>query len=273
MIPKKIHYCWFGGNPLSEMARNCIESWKTYCPDYEIIEWNEDNFDLNCNDYVKEAYEAKKWAFVTDYVRLYVLYNFGGIYMDTDAELIGCIDDFLSNNAFSGFENDSQIPTAIMGSEKGNEWIKTLLSDYDNRHFIKADGSYDLTTNVITITDTTKKNFSFICDGKLQVIDGKFTIYPKDYFCPKNWELNKIELTENTVCIHHFDASWYSENDKIELNEQKARADKRNELIDKYGIVKGNRRYIIWKNFRKLYFRIKKDGLKSSVHRWIAKRL
>lgn len=266
MIPKKIHYCWFGGNPLPEMAQKCIESWKKYCPDYEIVEWNEDNFDLNCNDYVKEAYEAKKWAFVTDYVRLYALYNFGGIYMDTDAELIGCIDNFLSNNAFSGFENDSQIPTAIMGSEKGNEWIETLLSYYDNRHFIKSDGSYDMTTNVVTITELTEKSFNFACNGKMQTIDGVFTIYPKDYFCPKSWETGyKINLTPNTVCVHHFNASWYDEAEKKKLEEFKLRMEKRQIFHEKYGEEKGEKKYRRWERLRRKYYYLRTHGLLHTI--------
>ena len=159
MIPKKIHYCWFGGNPLDELGQKCLASWKKYCPDYEIIEWNESNFDINSNSYVKEAYEAKKWAFVTDYVRLYALFNYGGVYMDTDAELIMGIDAFLNEPAFSGFESTQYILTAIMGAEKGSEWIGLLLRDYDGRHFKKDDGSYDLTTNVKVITELTVKKY------------------------------------------------------------------------------------------------------------------
>ena len=265
MIPKKIHYCWFGRGQLNELAIKCIESWKKFCPDYEIIEWNEDNFDISCNDYVKEAYEAKKWAFVTDYVRLYALYNFGGIYMDTDAELIGCIDNFLSNNAFSGFENDSQISTAIMGSEKGNEWIETLLSYYDNRHFIKSDGSYDMTTNVVTITELTEKSFNFACNGKMQTIDGVFTIYPKDYFCPKSFETGEIEITDNTVCIHHFNASWFTEKDKKNLEEFRSRERRRLRLHEQYGEEKGEKKYRRWEKVRRKYYYLRTYGLLHTI--------
>lgn len=272
MIPKKIHYCWFGGNPLSEMAQKCIESWKKYCPDYEIIEWSEDNFDISCNDYVKEAYEAKKWAFVTDYARLKIIYDNGGIYFDTDVEMVKPIDALLNDKAFFAMESAGIVATGLgFGAEKQSEIIKSLMDSYEDEHFILGENKYNLTTCPMRDSKIFK-NMGMKELDEIQHV-GEAVIYPKDYFCPKNWELNKIEITENTVCIHHFDASWYSENDKIELNEKRARADKRNKLIDKYGIVKGNRRYIIWKNFRKLYFRMKKDGLKSSVHRWIAKRL
>ena len=124
MIPKIIHYCWFGGKPLSPMARRCIDSWKKYCPDYQIKRWDETNFDLNSCTYIREAYEAKKWAFITDYVRLCVMYNYGGIYMDTDVEVLKNLDCFLSEKAFSGFESVDRIPTGIMASEKECPIIK-----------------------------------------------------------------------------------------------------------------------------------------------------
>ena len=137
MIPKKIHYIWVGGNPLTPLAEKCIESWKKYCPDYEIVRWDESNFDVNQNQYCKEAYENKKWAFVSDYIRLKVLYEEGGIYMDTDVEVVKPLDKFLSNPAFSGFENDTMIPTGIIASEKNNPWVDKLLKKYDDKHFIK----------------------------------------------------------------------------------------------------------------------------------------
>jgi len=157
MIPKKIHYCWFGKNPMPKLAQKCINSWNKYCSDYEIICWNEDNFDINSNEYVKEAYENKKFAFVTDYVRLYALYNYGGVYMDTDVEVLKSLDKFLENEAFSGFENTEYVPTGIMASTKGNNVIKDLLDYYKDRHFIKEDGSFDLKTNTETITSIMEK--------------------------------------------------------------------------------------------------------------------
>lgn len=153
MIPKKIHYCWFGRGQMPELAKKCIESWKKYLPDYEIKEWNEDNFDLNAYPYVREAYDNRKFAFVTDVVRLYALYTEGGIYMDTDVEVLKSLDGFLHHVAFSGFEDDHNIPSGIMASEKGGKWAKDNLDYYVGKHFIKEDGSLDLTTNVITITN------------------------------------------------------------------------------------------------------------------------
>lgn len=215
MIPKIIHYCWFGGQPKPEMALKCIESWKKYCPDYELFEWNESNFDLNYCDYVKEAFEAKKWAFITDVVRLYALYNCGGIYMDTDVEVIKPLDSLLKYEAVSGFESTNHIPTGLMASEKGQVMIKELLDEYDCLHFLKADGTCDLTTNVVRITNACNK-YGFTPNNSLQTLNG-FTFLPNDYLCPKDFDTKKIKITENTLCIHHFDGSWLSDEDKYRI--------------------------------------------------------
>lgn len=213
MIPKIIHYCWFGRNPLPPLAVKCIESWKKYCPDYEIKEWNEENFDLNSYPYVREAYDKRRFAFVTDVVRLYALYHEGGIYMDTDVEVLKPLDAFLSHHAFSGFEDEMHVPTGIMASEKGGKWAKDNLAYYNNRHFLKADGGVDLTTNVETITNYMlplglKQNNTF------QDFSGLITFYPKDYFCPKSYQDGQIYLTENTHTIHHFAGSWITKADR-----------------------------------------------------------
>lgn len=218
MILKKIHYCWFGGNPLPELAQKCIASWKKYCPDYEIIEWNESNFDVNCCDYVREAYEAKKWAFVSDVARLYALVHHGGIYMDTDVEVLRSLDDLLVYEAFSGFESKDRIPTGLMACREGQPLFVELLHDYDNAHFLKSDGSYDTTTNVTRITNICLK-YGLRLDNTLQTVNG-FTLFPYDYFCPKDVETKVLTITDNTYVIHHFDGSWLTEEDKYraELN-------------------------------------------------------
>lgn len=206
MIPKIIHYCWFGGKPLPELTVKCIESWKKFCPDYEIMRWDETNFDFASCDYAREAYGAKKWAFVSDYARLKVLVDYGGVYMDTDVEVIKPLDSFMNERAFSGFETDTDIPTGIMACEKGFAPFCEMLSEYDKRHFIRDDGSFDMMTNVIAITRYFKLR-GFIPNNTKQTIDG-FTLYPKDYFCPKNHATLKMEMTANTCAIHHFAASW-----------------------------------------------------------------
>lgn len=209
MIPKVIHYIWVGGAPLSPLAEKCIESWKKFCPDYEIIRWDETNFDINENKYCCEAYENKKWAFVSDYMRVKILYENGGIYMDTDVEVIAPLDEFLSDKAFSGFENDWSIPTGIMACEKNHPFFKMLTDSYSNRSFLNENGEIDVTTNVVAITEICKEN-GFVPNGqKQEILDVIY--YPKDYFCPKDLQTLKTVITPNTKTIHHFDGSWLPE--------------------------------------------------------------
>lgn len=210
MIPKIIHYCWFGRGQMPELALKCIKSWKKFCPDYEIKEWNEDNFNIKkAPAYVREAYKARKFAFVTDYVRLYAIYNEGGIYMDTDVEVIKPLERFLSHNAFSGFEDNNSVQTGIMAAEKGSTWAKDLLDYYhhDDRHFILKDGTTDMTTNVQIITAYMIKK-GLVPNNSFQNFPELITFYPHDWFCPKSWATGEINLTKNTHTIHHFAGSW-----------------------------------------------------------------
>ena len=206
MIPKVIHYCWFGGNDIPDEFKKYMDSWKTWCPDYTIKRWDEDNFDINICKYVKEAYEQKKWAFVSDYVRLYVLYNEGGVYVDTDVEILRNIDEFLKHDAFSGFESSEFIPTGIMASKKEFPLFGELLKLYDDRSFLLKNGTMDLTTNCSIITDFCMEK-GLVLNCKKQNIMG-FELYPPEYFCPKNPNNGKMKMTENTYCIHHFAGSW-----------------------------------------------------------------
>lgn len=212
MIPKIIHYCWFGGKSLTEDAKRYIETWRKYCPDYEIMRWDESNFDVMQNLYCKEAYEAKKWAFVSDYVRLKVLYDYGGIYMDTDVEVIKSLDPLLCFNAMSGYESKIHIPTGTIGACRNNDWIFMLLQDYDGRHFINESGEYDLTTNVQVITDLTTKKYHLKLNGDKIVFGDNIAILPFDYLCAKSPETGEECITENTYTIHHFAGSWLDEN-------------------------------------------------------------
>ncbi|MBE6824277.1 MAG: glycosyl transferase [Ruminococcaceae bacterium] len=206
MIPKKIHYCWFGRGQKSELILKCIESWKKYCPDYEIIEWNEDNLDVNATLYTKQAYENKKWAFVSDYARLYALYNEGGVYFDTDVEVLKPIDEFLKNKSFTGFEVKDSPVTAVMGACAGDSVIKMLLDYYDGAKFINDDGTMNMVTNTHIITEDFIKN-GVKLNGKLQTIKN-MTIYPQIVFCPNNFSRIFNKPSKKSYTIHHFDQSW-----------------------------------------------------------------
>lgn len=216
MIPKTIHYCWFGHTPKPALFQRCINSWRKYCPDYQIIEWNEDNFDINCNAYVREAYEAKKWAFVTDYARLWVVYNHGGIYLDTDVELVKPLDDLLEKSAYFGFEDSVSVNTGLgFGAKRSNTVIECMMKDYSDIHFLKSDGSYDTTPCPIR---NTKAIAHLLVDKKMigntVEIDGA-VIYPPEYFCPLEANGVNLKKTKNTHSIHWFSATWLSEDEQI----------------------------------------------------------
>ena len=218
-IPKKIHYIWIGGNKKPESVEKYIETWKNACPDYEIIEWNESNFDINENKYISEAYKAKKFAFVTDYMRLAILKREGGIYVDSDLEIVKNLDEFLSYDCFSGFENGIMIPTALFGAKKDCKYIDFLLSYYDDRSFYLKNGKMDLTTNVVTITVMTKVGYGIQLNNQTQVLekDGENIAYfPYEYFCAKDFVSGKVNLTPNTYSIHHFRGSWLESKNKAE---------------------------------------------------------
>lgn len=210
MIPKIIHYCWFGGNSKPASVRKCIGSWKKFLPDYEIKEWNEDNFNLQESiPYVQEAYASKKWAFVTDYVRLIALYEQGGIYFDTDVEVFKSFDDLLLDKCFLGFESNDYICTATIGCEPKNEFIKSFIDSYNSRHFINQDGSYDtVTTNVVAITKLLLAR-GLKPSGKFQQLND-VTVFPQHYFASN--DLINIFHKYNTNCYsyHHCQASWYN---------------------------------------------------------------
>jgi len=206
-IPKIIHYCWFGYGEKPEIVKKCIESWKINLSEYKIIEWNEKNFDINTNSYVKEAYDSKKFAFVSDYVRIYALYNYGGIYLDTDVEVFKNFDDLLDNDSFWGYEQENYIATSTIGSKKGNKLIKDFLKSYKDKTFIKEDGRFDELTNVAIITKILEA-YGLNRNGQYQKIDEIATFYPQTYFSPYDYINCRKFITENTYCMHHFYKSW-----------------------------------------------------------------
>lgn len=215
-IPKRIHYCWIGGSEKPESVVRCIESWKKYAPQYEIIEWNEHNFDFSqCNKYVKEAIENKKWAFVTDYMRLKILYEEGGIYFDTDVELVKNIDEFLKNPSFMCMESMNTICTACIGAIKNQLWIKEIIELYDERSFIKSNGELDLTPNSMYIYEFLKGKYNLKNLNCIERLECNLVVYPSEYFSPKNYSTMKMKITENTYAIHHYGGMWKSSKDKF----------------------------------------------------------
>ena len=198
MIPKTIHYCWFGGNPLPELAVKCIESWKRICPDYEIIEWNEKNVDIaSCPAYVREAYEAKKWGFVPDYIRVKLIHDNGGIYLDTDVELIKNLDPLLEQEAFFGFEDSNYINLGFgFGGVQNVQILKNIMSDYETKNFILDNGEYDLTPSPKQNAHVFRE-YGFILNNKTQGINNTF-VYSTEYFDPHPQDKKRQQITENT---------------------------------------------------------------------------
>lgn len=216
-IPKVIHYCWFGENPQPESVQHCIQSWKKFCPDYEIIEWNESNFDCSTNRYCREAYEQKKWAFVSDYARLKIINDQGGIYLDTDVELVKPLDDLLEYGAFMGFERAKpsasiprfQVATGLgFGAIPRHPVIQALLADYADIPFVLPDGTCDCTACPDRSTNTLV-SLGLVPDDSLQML-GDVCILPAEYLCPQDFYSGKLTMTEHTYSIHHYDASWIS---------------------------------------------------------------
>ena len=207
MIPKIIHYCWFGGKPLPTDAKKCIESWKKFFPGYEIKEWNESNFDIGCCDYVKEAYVAKKWAFVSDYARFWILYHEGGLYFDTDVEVIKDMSDIIAQGAFMGCEADNKCAPGLgLCATPGLGLYKEILNYYDKIYFSCEGG---ITETVVTHTIKILKNHGWIGNGKFERVEG-ISIYPPEYFCPMDYKTGKLDITPNTRSIHWYMASWQS---------------------------------------------------------------
>lgn len=207
MIPKIIHYTWFGRGEKSDLIKKCIESWKKFCPEYQIIEWNEDNFDINAHDYSKFAYEKKYWAFVSDYARLKIIYENGGIYLDTDVELIKNLDFLLENTFYCGCEQPNTVNTGVgFGAKKNAVISQKMLDEYDGVKFINENGEFNLTNCPYYNTNALLK-MGIVPNNTLQntVL---CTIFPGEYFSPKSYETGIINSTTNTVSIHHFSGSW-----------------------------------------------------------------
>ena len=226
MIPKKIHYFWFGESEKPKMVLDCINSWKKYCPDYEIIEWNEKNYDVHKNKYMEQAYTAKRWGFVSDYARLDVIYEHGGLYFDTDVEIVKPLDELMNIGGFIGFEKNVDTVNQNyyvntgqgFGATNSHPVIKQMLDVYAELQFFE-NNKENLTTcpyyNTIALIDLGLRQ-----DNIFQKL-GDFVVYPSDYFCPINWKTKKIEKTDNTYTIHYFNASWLSEKEKKQRKKER----------------------------------------------------
>lgn len=220
-IPKIIHYCWFGNGPLPKLAHKCIASWKKYLPDYEIKEWNETNFDVNILPYTREAYAAHKYAFVSDYARFWILYNYGGIYFDTDVEIIKPLDELLIKGAYMGCERDNYDtfhhvnPGLGIAAPAQNSFYKELLEGYTSRHFLLSNGQTDLTTIVVYTTEHLKRH-GLQSSNEVQHIAG-ITIYTREYFCPLEMTTGALCITDHSYTIHHYSGSWMSLKERIKL--------------------------------------------------------
>lgn len=258
-IPKVIHYFWFGGKPLPEVVQKCISSWRKFCPDYEIRRWDESNFNISICDYVKEAYDAKKWAFVSDYARFYVLNKYGGLYLDTDVKLIKNLDSIIRRGPFFALEGDninSLNPGVGMATYPNNPFYCRVLNDYDEDHFIDQLGF----ENRLTVGERVAR---FLVDDKTFKINSickikDFYIYPQDYFCPLNYFTGELRITENTVAVHLYTASWLSKEDK--------RIHKIGQSISKYlGRKSGENIEMLLRFPHSFISRVKKVGFRSTA--------
>lgn len=207
LIPKVIHYCWFGKNPIPDQYKKWMESWKKFCPDYEIIEWNEKNYDITKNKYMVQAYENKKWGFVPDFARLDIIYHYGGIYLDTDVELIQNVDDLLYQKGFAGFEGENYVALGLgFGAEKGLPIIREMLEHYNNIDFVNKDGKLNLIASPVWQTELLLKK-GLKLNGEYQIVKD-LTIFPEKMLTGKNLGTRRVRLMPYTRSIHHYEGSW-----------------------------------------------------------------
>lgn len=196
MIPKKIHYVWVGGNEKNNTIKQCMKTWGKHLEGYEVIEWNENNFDIDSHPFVKAAYKAKKWAYVSDYIRAYVIYKYGGIYLDTDILVLDNFDRFLNNRAFVGFENPQYPFTAVFGAEPGHPLVKDMIEYYDRLDEYKFDFEKN---NTISVSDLLIKKYHCKVGNKFQILDEDIAVYPDTVLC---------NPSENSISIHVFTGTW-----------------------------------------------------------------
>lgn len=245
MIPHTIHYCWFGYHSKPRLIRKCIASWKKYLPDWEIIEWNEANYDVTQNKYIMEAYRQKKWAFVVDYARFDILNRFGGVFLDTDVELLKPIpEEILAYEAFTGFESEKTVnPGLVYSSISGQAMLERVMEVYQKREFgQKINGRPE---NIVDVVTGVLKKQGLQENNTFQVVNG-VAVFPKEYFCCFDHETQSFEVTDQTISVHHYFASWSPWYRKLYFR-----------CIKLASAALGKDRYLRWKR------KIKKDGIKT----------
>lgn len=213
-IPKIVHYCWFGGKEKPDSVKKCIESWKKFLPDYQLVEWNEDNFNIEKLQYTKEAYVAKKYAFVSDVARIEALYQYGGIYMDTDVEVLKTFTPLLDARCILGMEEKGYVATSFMAFEKEHPLVKQFLNLYENISFLDKNGQIITGTNVAKLTNLLIEK-GFVQENYYQELEEGIKIYPKEFFSPYDYINCHYNITENSYCVHHFAVSWMSKKEQV----------------------------------------------------------
>lgn len=223
-IPKLIHYCWLSDDPVPQELQKYMKTWKMQLTDYDFIKWDFSRFDVNTSPWVKEAFENKKYAFAADYIRMYALYNYGGIYLDMDVEVLKPFDDLLHLDYFISYENNAEKTpeVAAFGACKGCDWIGIVLSYYENRHFIKEDGTLDcfplpkITKKILTDNGYSFTNIGSVSNLESKCDDKEIAILPFDYFSPKSYSTGKLKITSNTYSIHQFSGTWKPWEERLE---------------------------------------------------------
>lgn len=210
LIPKRIHYCWFSGNPTPQPLQRCIDSWKRFCPDYEIIRWDEKNYDISKNKYMEQAYAHEKWGYIPDYARLDILYHYGGIYLDTDVELLHSLDALLYQPAFCSTEKWGIVNMGISGAQPGNPVLRQILESREGMSFVNPDGSENLMSSGVSDT-LPLVSIGLVTNGETQCIaKGEMIVYASDFFHPFDYISGETHITDHTFSIHHFSGTWLS---------------------------------------------------------------
>lgn len=220
MIPQIIHFCWLSGDAYPPLIKKCMDSWKKYLPDYEFMLWDKDRLDSLHSQWASQAFDCKKYAFAADYIRCYAVYHFGGIYLDTDVEVCKSLDDYLMNNSFIGFDSRGDLEAAVFGAEKNALWLKKALNFYDGRSFVNETGGFNITTMPNIFKTALEKELLLVKNRHIINKDSTISLYPCDYFSPKDYTNGIVRKTNNTVTIHHFNAAWLKEDRRLMLRHQ-----------------------------------------------------